>query len=130
MGRGEDWSDAAKFAAEPTSVRQARSWVLQRLLDHGLVHLVDDLQLVVSELATNAMVHAETPFLVTLSASEEAVRLEVLDGAQSGPVRVSAQVLETNGRGVSIVDTLSRAWGVNGDASGGKSVWAEFNLRE
>jgi anti-sigma regulatory factor (Ser/Thr protein kinase) len=101
-----------------------------RLLDHGLRHLVDDLQLVVSELATNAMVHAKTPFLVTLCAFEESVRLEVLDGGQSGPVQYAAQTLETSGRGVAIVDDLARAWGVTGNTSGGKFVWAEFDRSE
>lgn len=130
MHRVEDWSHAAEFAADPASVRMTRLWVSQRLLDHDLAYLVDDLQLVVSELATNAMMHAETPFVVTLRAFKASVRLEVLDGVQSGPVRRTAQILETSGRGVAIVDTLSRAWGVTGNPSGGKSVWAEFNRVE
>ena len=51
-------------------------------LTTALSHLVGDLQLVVSELATNAMVHAATSFEVTLTGSLESVLLEVLDGGQ------------------------------------------------
>ena len=127
MEADQDWSHATEFAAEPTSVGRARSWVGLRLIDHDLAHLVDDLQLVVSELATNAMVHAETSFLVTLTGAGESVLLEVLDGAQAGPVQFASQSLETSGRGVAIVDALSRAWGVTGHMAGGKSVWAEFD---
>ena len=125
------WSHVAEFAAVPTSAARARSWVRLRLLDHALPHLVQDLQLVVSELATNAMVHAATPFVVTLSGGgQESVLLEVLDGARAGPVKYAAQTLDTSGRGVAIVDALSLAWGVTHHSTGGKSVWAEFDHRE
>ena len=90
------WSHAAEFAAEPTSAARARSWVRLRLLDHALPHLVQDLQLVVSELATNAMVHAATPFQVTLTgAADRSVLLEVLDGARPDPSKNAAQTLDT-----------------------------------
>jgi anti-sigma regulatory factor (Ser/Thr protein kinase) len=97
--------------------------------EHQLSHLTEDVELVVSELATNAMVHAQTPFRVSLDAFERMLRLEVEDGSQVGPVRVVAQVLDTGGRGIAIVSSLSRDWGVNARRHGGKSVWAEFDLR-
>ena len=129
MEADHDWSHSSEFTADPSSVGHARSWVGRHLLDHDLSHLVGDLKLVVSELATNAMVHAETSFLVTLTGSPDSVLLEVLDGGQAGPVQYAAQTLETSGRGVAIVDALSRAWGVTGNMAGGKSVWAEFDRR-
>ena len=73
--------------------------------------------------ATNAMLHARTPFLVTVSGCQKWVRLEVLDGAQAGPVQFAAQNDEPNGRGLAIVDALCRGWGITGHTSGGKSVW-------
>ena len=76
------------------------------------------------------MVHAATPFRVTLTGSLDSVLLEVLDGAQAGPVQYAAQTLETSGRGVAIVDALSRSWGVTGRTAGGKSMWAESARRE
>jgi anti-sigma regulatory factor (Ser/Thr protein kinase) len=120
------WSHTAEFAAQPRSSSSAREFVTQHLLDHDLGHLVEDVRLVVSELATNAMVHAQTPFLVTLLAEAGAVRVEVRDGSSSRPVLVAALAVDPGGRGVAIVKAVSRDWGVTARASGGKSVWAEF----
>ena len=76
----------------------------RHLLEHDLPHLVDDIEVVVSELATNAMAHAQTPFTVILCAFDETVVLEVSDESRAEPR----------------LGVLSRA-------SGGKSVWAEFD---
>ena len=48
-------------------------------------HLVDDLRLVVSELATNAVVHAKTSFGVSLSRVQRSVLLAIRDGSKSPP---------------------------------------------
>jgi hypothetical protein len=82
-------------------------------------HLVDDIESVVSELATNAMVHARTPFTVVLIALEGTVVLEVADGSRAEPSRVVARSLDTSARGVAVVQALSRDWGVLSRASGG-----------
>lgn len=124
------WSHETEFAARASSASQARAFVSLHLQAHKLAHLVDDVRLVVSELATNAMVHAQTPFTVTLGGFEDTVFLAVLDGSWVGPTLVVAGSLDTSGRGVSIVQVLSRDWGVTDRASGGKSVWAEFDARE
>jgi len=120
-----DWSYATELAADARSPSRGRAFVSRHLDAHGMGQMVDDVQLVVSELATNAMVHAKTSFTVTLSAAAGSVRVEVLDGSGSGPVLVTARDLDTGGRGVAIVDALSRDWGVT-RRTGGKSVWAEF----
>ncbi|HEY3529185.1 MAG TPA: hypothetical protein VGK78_08535 [Nocardioides sp.] len=52
---------------KPPSVALARDFVCKHLLAHHQSHLVDDVRLMVSELATNAVVHAQTPFGVCLS---------------------------------------------------------------
>jgi anti-sigma regulatory factor (Ser/Thr protein kinase) len=121
-----DWSRTAEFAADPRSSSKAREFVSLHLRHHAMEHLVDDVRLVVSELATNAMVHAHTPFTVALQSVKELVRLEVFDGSHVGPVLRRARALDTGGRGVAIVKALSRDWGVI-DRPGGKSVWAEFS---
>ena len=124
------WSHETELPARARSASQARAFVSRHLLDHKLAHLVDDIRLVVSELATNAMVHAQTPFTVTLGGFEDTVFLAVLDGSRVGPTLVIARDLDTSGRGVSIVQTLSRDWGVRDRTSGGKTVWAEFDARK
>ena len=106
----------------------ARQFVGLHLRDHDMFGLVDDVQLVVSELATNAMVHAQTPFSVMLIGFVRTVRLEVSDGSQDGPFKVTPQLLDTNGRGIAIVSELTCDWGVSSGAAGGKSVWAMFDL--
>ena len=97
----------AAFGAAPLSPRLR----VQHLLDHGMAHLVDDIEVVVSELATNAMAHAQTPFTVILCAFDDTVVLEVSDASRPEPSLVVARSLDTSGRGVAIVQALSRDWG-------------------
>jgi anti-sigma regulatory factor (Ser/Thr protein kinase) len=120
------WSYSIALAAEPVSASRSRSFVRDHLGEHGLSHLSDDVELVVSELATNAAIHAHTPFTVSLHAFEATVLLEVEDACRDEPLLVAADVLDCAGRGVAIVDLLSRDWGVSARAGGRKSVWAEF----
>ena len=124
---GLDWSYVTELAAEPQSAGRARDFVCLHLAAHQLSHLAEAVRSVVSELATNAVVHAGTPFSVTLSSEDGCVRLAVRDGATSTPVRSTPGELETCGRGLVLVEMLSRQWGVSPDREGGKSVWATFS---
>lgn len=65
-----DWSHRTDLPAEPVSTSKARDFVCAHLAEHDLRHLVDDIRLVASELATNAMAHAQTPFSVTLAQTD------------------------------------------------------------
>ena len=123
------WSHETQFSAEPTSAAQARAFVSQHLLGHGMPHLVDDIELVVSELATNAVRHAKTPIIVTLEQVDQFVLLTVADGSLAAPVRQATDVLDTGGRGLSIVDLVSHDWGVIRGPGETKSVWASFAAR-
>ena len=105
------WSDDLELAVQPVSASLARGFVRRHLNAQGLAHLTDDVTLVVSELATNAMAHARTPFTVSLQASEQTLMLKVEDGFRARPVQVDAHVLDTTGRGLTIVALLSRTWG-------------------
>jgi anti-sigma regulatory factor (Ser/Thr protein kinase) len=127
MNADKEWSHSTELDAEDSSASDARAFVTRHLLEHDLEHLVDDVQLVTSELATNAIAHAHTTFMVTLEALDESVRLEVLDGSPSEPVMMKAQPMDTGGRGVAIVNALSREWGSSASLAGGKSVWATFD---
>lgn len=129
MDRKAPWSHALELPVTVSSESQARHFVLRHLADHDLSYLTDDVQLVVSELATNALVHARTPFTVSLRALDRSVLLTVRDGAMSGPMVVAPRNLDLGGRGMMIVQGLSRDWGVSVDAGGGKSVWAVFDTQ-
>ena len=123
------WSHQAAFEATPRSASQVRSFVVRHLEDHGLEHLVEPVRLAASELATNALVHAQTTFVVTLEGGERVVLLTVRDDSLSLPARRAAQVLDSTGRGLEIVDIVSSDWGIDTDAAGSKAVWAAFAIR-
>ena len=129
MGDPPLWSHETQLTPQAISVSGARRFVRHHLLSHGLRLLVDDVELVVSELATNALAHAGTPFTVSLTGSHHTVIVEVRDDSSSGPYRVNSKVFDTAGRGVAIVELLSRDWGVTGYPGRGKSVWAQFDTQ-
>lgn len=121
------WSCETDLPAEARSASRARAFVADALLRHQLDHLVDDVGLATSELATNAVLHARTRFTVIVSAFEETVFLEVLDQSPSGPTVGLARASDTNGRGLLVVQAVSRDWGVIAREPDGKSVWAAFD---
>jgi anti-sigma regulatory factor (Ser/Thr protein kinase) len=129
MDRNPDWSQEAVLVAEPVSASRARDFVVLHLVEHDLLYLVEDIRLVASELATNAMEHARTPFTVTLSERDGAVLLTVRDDSSSVPVKAVPQVTDIRGRGLLLVEMLSREWGASIDGDGSKSVWASFATR-
>ena len=112
------------FPPEPSSVRTARQFVATVLADHGLHELADATTSVVSELATNCVIHARTPFTVEVARQGDGVRVSVTD---TSPVQArlrSYGVDSTTGRGLRLVASLATTWGVEADRSG-KTVWFE-----
>lgn len=114
---------------EAVSVLKARRFVCSHLVEHRLLHMIDDVRLVVSELAANAVRHARSPFTVSLGQADGAVFLSVQDGSAGAAVLRAPELLDTAGRGISIVDMVSDDWGVTHTPGGGKSVWASFSTR-
>lgn len=129
MNQISAWSHETVLAVEPVSASKARDFVCQQLVAHNLLYLVEDVRLVASELATNAMVHAQTPFVVTLSEVRGVVLLLVRDGSSTAPVRSTPRVMDTGGRGLMLVELLSDQWGARTERDGSKSVWASFATR-
>ncbi|HWL99145.1 MAG TPA: ATP-binding protein [Nocardioidaceae bacterium] len=127
MDHSSAWSHETVLDAEAISASRARDFVSFHLVEHHLRYLIDDVRLVVSELATNAVVHGRTPFIVTLQEDDDqVVLLTMQDGSASVPVRSAANGLDTSGRGLAIVEHVSRDWGVTPGPDGTKSVWAAF----
>jgi anti-sigma regulatory factor (Ser/Thr protein kinase) len=108
------------FACRPTAVTAARQLVRSTLAGHD-AELVDAAELMISELASNCVRHAQTDFEVRISASE-VVRIEVRDSGGGSPQVLSPTPREPSGRGLQIVDAMSRCWGVTAKPSG-KIVW-------
>jgi anti-sigma regulatory factor (Ser/Thr protein kinase) len=109
-----------------TSVATARDFVRLHLREHGLGALVDDVGLVVSELATNAVKHACTPFTVRLRGDDRSLLLTVHDSSKEPALERPPGPTSTGGRGLAIVDRLSHDWGVDHSHGSEKSVWASF----
>jgi anti-sigma regulatory factor (Ser/Thr protein kinase) len=88
----------------------------------------DDATLIVSELLTNAVLHAGAPITVAMAAEEGTLRVEVYDGDGHMPAVAASAVDATNGRGLGLVGALSTTWGAE-RLAGGKVVWAELARR-
>ncbi len=107
------------------SVREARALVRRTLGDWGLPGLLDEASLVVSELATNALNHAESSFEVRISLHPSSVRLEVADSGPGTPEPQPHSDTREGGRGLLLIAAMSTSWGIDHSASG-KVVWAEL----
>ena len=123
------WVREAHLNPEPRSAALARDFVGDELRQHNLPYLVLDVQLVVSELVTNAVRHAHTNIDVMLEEQPFCVVLTVHDRARAAPVMRMPSTDENGGRGLMIVRGASLGWGVDLDPQGGKSVWVMFALR-
>ncbi|MFD4552720.1 ATP-binding protein [Streptomyces sp. NPDC058469] len=120
-----------------SSVRQARELVRKRLAEYGLQDLVDIAELLVSELATNAVVHAGGRYRLTLSLGVDTLRCEVADERRHLPRPPHRQAEREddldidpdseNGRGLFLVDALAHRWGSR-LVEEGKEVWFELEL--
>ncbi len=116
-----------RFPAETDAPRAARGFVGDALRQWGHSGtLLQDSQLVVSELATNAVVHARSAFSVVARREGSGLRLSVHDLSTAEPVlRSTLDVLAPSGRGLQLVAHISSEWGVE-KTSAGKAVWAEL----
>lgn len=112
------------FARDGASVGAARRFIAQCVEQLGLQRL-PDVQLMVSELATNSIQHSGSQFDVTLERlNDEDVRVEVRDFGPGTPERFDPSPDASRGRGLQIVDFLAKRWGVaTRPGAEGKSTW-------
>jgi len=108
----------------------ARRWTADCLRAHlgdrpPVPDLIDDAVLCVSELVTNAVHAGCTNLRVELSFRDDGVRVGVVDDAPGRPALRSAAAGDRSGRGLKLVEAVSRRWGVD-LLERGKLVWAEF----
>ena len=126
----DGWSAEGTWPCAPESVGLAREFVADHLRANMLPGLVDEARLVASELATNAVRHAETPFVVTVERENGEVTISVRDWSRTEPIAEPPAPLATNGHGLMLVSALSVTWGITVKTDGGKSVWARFRTPE
>jgi len=121
------------LAFSPSSAPTARSCVSDTLRRLGTAQtVIDDARVVVSELLANALRHARplpTGHLqVGLVVGTGSLRIFVTDGGSATlPSLTNASPMSPGGRGLSIVGTLTRDWGVR-ESSGGNTVFGVLDL--
>ncbi len=116
----------AEFAAERESPGRARRQVVAALREWGHDEsLVQDTALVLSELATNAVVHAGSAFSVAIRARGSVLRVAVQDASPLDAAASEEGLIARTGHGLGLIDVLATRWGVDASASG-KVVWAEL----
>jgi anti-sigma regulatory factor (Ser/Thr protein kinase) len=91
--------------------------------------LVSDACLVASEMAANAVTHANSAFEVDVACAKGAVRVTVSDTGPGAAEERESELLDLGGRGLAIVSELADRWGCD-NLPGGKVVWAELTARE
>jgi anti-sigma regulatory factor (Ser/Thr protein kinase) len=108
------------------SVADVRHFVMAAVSANDRGELVWAAGLLTSEVATNAVTHCEMGFDVRVFGTTEGVRVEVDDDGPGDPVMRPADTTSVRGRGLQIVDALSRQWGVDRLDSRAKTVWFEL----
>ena len=116
------------FPPAPESVGRARQFATRTLVSWGADQLEDDVRVVASELATNALLHARTDFTLGLTLDGDRLRVTLTDGSAVQPrMRRFDSTESTTGRGLRMVAELAQSWGVDRDGVG-KAVWCEFRV--
>ncbi len=111
----------------PASVGAARRLVSDLLRQAGREDLVETARLVVSEVVTNAVVHAATPVALSVDLSQGFLRVEVADGSVHLPRLRDYEDLAGTGRGLRLVAKMVDRWGVQ-QREDGKALWFEVGV--
>ncbi|MFE6664192.1 SpoIIE family protein phosphatase [Streptomyces sp. NPDC057697] len=116
--------------AEPERIAAARQQLRDLLHDWADPEQVDAAVLMVSEMATNVLVHTDGDALLLARATgehgERRLRVEVSDGSDELPHKRRPGEMASSGRGLVLMEMLADAWGVDPQGAG-KSIWFELN---
>lgn len=133
------WLSRLELPFEPAAVQQARTHTSSTLRDWAVKpNVIDNAELIVSELATNAVRHSKRPetggrFVLTLCHLPKTLHIYVADDDPRPPVMRQPTDDGTGGRGLLLVNELSDCWGYSfprPDEGTGKAVFAELRLVE
>jgi signal transduction histidine kinase len=118
-----------ELVGAPHSARDARRLITRTLQEWSLGHLEEYAALLVSEVVTNAVMHARTDLAVELERRADVVRVTVSDGSPRQPHRRRHGLSAGTGRGLALVATLASDWGSAAGADPWqKDVWFELPL--
>lgn len=113
------------LSPEPSSAAAARGMVRELLVVSGLDDLLDDASLLVSELVTNAVIHAGSQVRVSGRILGDVLRVDVSDASPHHPALRNYAETAVTGRGLALLVELVDQWGVI-PVDEGKTVWFEL----
>ena len=110
---------------EPASALAARAFARDVLSTWREADAADIVTLLVSELVTNAVLHAGSKVEISIRHVGRWLRVEVADGSPVLPGQRDYTPDASTGRGLSLVEALADSWGVDSRGDSGKVVWFE-----
>jgi anti-sigma regulatory factor (Ser/Thr protein kinase) len=131
VGKAPDVT-TVRLPAKPSSAAVARQRIAADLVEQDVAApIVDDVVLVVTELVSNAIRHAEPlpdgQVTVSWQVDGRGVKVRVSDGGGGGEPRLRhATPRDTSGRGLALVEAIATRWGVE-DSPAHTTVWAELD---
>lgn len=111
---------------DPAAVAGMRAAAAEKLDEWGLPELAFGMELVLSELVTNAIRHGSAPITVRLLL-DRTLTCEVSDGSSTSPHLRHAATTDEGGRGLFLVAQVAERWGTRYTGAG-KVIWAEQPL--
>ena len=120
-------SATTSLPPDPTSARACRRFLLDTLDEWDADQFADDAVLLLSELVTNAVLHAGTDIDVQVQLDRDILRVEVRDGDPRIPSVRQYSLLSGTGRGLALVAGTAKTWDAEAvPETGGKRVWFEL----
>jgi serine/threonine-protein kinase RsbW len=123
-GSSDAAADIMTVPSVPESVAAVRRFAVERCMREGATAACDTVALLVSEIATNALVHGDGQVRVALHTDGSVVRVEISDESVKQPTLQRSAPLAEGGRGLALVEALSTSWGTDLHETG-KTVWFE-----
>jgi anti-sigma regulatory factor (Ser/Thr protein kinase) len=109
----------------PRAVATARRFVTSVFADDLDEARLHDLEVLVSEVVTNGVVHAATTMELVVELRDDVARVEIVDHGPGEPAIRDIENGEDGGFGLRIVEAMARRWGVRHDVDS-KAVWFEI----
>ena len=123
LGESEGIHAHLSLRPDRREVASARRFVADTLTRWQCDHDSDVAMLLVSELVTNAVVHAKTVVAVNLRCEGTRITVEVHDGSDRMPADFDVAPTASSGRGIHLVAAMADDWGVRATPGDGKVVW-------